>query len=135
MPAKSTRLVKRPGRSFAELRNSTPLVLALHFALHLPFQLSPPHFPHSPSLCSRFRSTVQSNSDLTLDSTLTPETTPIPTPLLFTFCKTHHSTLQCTLHSTLQSILCFSISLSTSFHCTFPAHMSLPLHSIPQWRK
>ena len=130
MPAKSTNLIKGLENLSRNLANLTPASTSL--CTPISFQPSPPHFPHSPSLCSTFRSTVQSNSDFTLDSTLTPETTPVSTPLLFTFCITHHSTLQCTLPSTLQSILHPPLLFHLTLHLsTARSPHTCPFHSIP----
>ena len=137
MPAKSTSLVKRPGKQFAKPRQ---LDSSFHFSLHFTLQ---PTFPSSPLLptfpivlvfAPRFTPLSSRTLTLlwnTLDSTLTPETTPVSTPLFFTFCITHHSTLQCALHSTLQSIL----HPPRLFHLTlhlFPPHFPrTPVPSTP----
>ena len=138
MPTKSTNLIKGLENPSRNLANLTPVSSSL--CTPISFQaFSSPLSPFSQSLL-HVHTTVQSNSDFTLDSTLTLETTPVSTPLLFTSCITHHSTLQCTLQSTLQSILhhlhppAFPPH-SPPFHRAFPTHLSLPLHSITQLRK
>ena len=139
MPAKaqtSLRALENPSQNLA---NSTPSVhFSLHFTLRSPLSfpvtfhaLLLPTFPILLVFARRFTPV----SSVTLTLLWTPPS--LQRPLQFPL---HASSLSASLTNSLCNALstplsslystlhCFSTSLSTSFHCTFPSHLSLPLH-------
>ena len=127
MPATSTDLLKGPRKPIAEPRHLDSS--SVHFSLHSNFlsSLLLPSFQKNPSLCSPLHSAVQSNFDIALRSTSLQRPFQFPlhssslsgslTAPLCNALSTPLSSLYSTLH-------CSSTSLATTFHRTFPSHLS-----------